>query len=226
MIIVWERNSFELFRSKSHLQRSSISFLLGIILAFEIYHQTIIGANAWRSRECPIDSQDNRESYLCIRPCDYEEKFSLKDDHHNLIGNYDSSKQAKSDDSYFVVFFPPKSDQYEKNRFKCPAGFRQTNENGRCFCERPYTPYEMEMQRREKCDQTFERCRMYGAKPYDCNHIIDACPTNLIKEYCLAGKVFKMRFSKVVYEFCHAFIRLPDDGRRHFLEPQIDRLKQ
>src|SRR5699024_3031082 len=130
-------------------------------------------------------------------------------------------------DTFFVVFFPPKNhaNTYEKYRFKCPAGFKQSSENNQCFCERPYTPYELEMQRREKCDIAFERWRMYGAKPYDCNHIIDACPSSLIREYCLAGKVFKMRFAKVVYEFCHDFLRLPSDGRRHFLEPEIDRLK-
>lgn len=126
------------------------------------------------------------------------------------------------DESFFVVFFPPKQSFYEKNRLKCPAGFRQTNENDKCFCERPYTNYELEMLRREQCDQAFERCRMYGSKPYDCNHIIETCPKNIIREYCLAGKVFKMRFARVVYKFCNAFIHLPNDGQTHFLEPNID----
>ncbi|XP_075591401.1 uncharacterized protein LOC124492378 [Dermatophagoides farinae] len=193
------------------------------ISLFIVASLSISIANAWKSRECPIDSQDNRETYLCIRPCDFED--------NSLEGSSPSrnqhGKNVAADDNFFVVFFPPKpKDQYERSRFKCPAGFRQTKERDQqCFCERPYTPYEMEMQRREKCDQTFERCRMYGAKPYDCNHIIDTCPSNLIREYCLAGKVFKMRFARVVYEFCHLYLRLPKDGRQHFLEPQIDRKK-
>lgn len=70
--------------------------------------------------------------------------------------------------------------------------------------------------------KAFENCRMYGSQPTDCNNIIDVCPPVLIRDYCLAGKVFKMRFSTVVYQFCHAFLRLPNDGRRHFIDPDVD----
>lgn len=113
---------------------------------------------------------------------------------------------------------------------RCPGGFKLVHEAGQCLCERPYTPYELEQQRREKCDQAFETCRLYGARPYDCNHVVDTCPPMLVRDYCLAGKVFKMRHAKVVYEFCHKFLRLPNDGKRHFItedsSEEVDKLQQ
>lgn len=168
---------------------------------------------AWKSKECPIESVDRRDTFLCTRPCDYEEPVAPSSD-----------RDARKDDNFFIVFFPPKSGEYEKSRLKCPANYKQVNENNRCFCERPFTPYEIEVQKREKCDQAFEECRMYGSKPYDCNSIIEQCPATMIRDYCLAGKVYRMRFARVLYEFCHIYLRLPHDGKRHFLKPNIDRL--
>ncbi|KAH9393566.1 hypothetical protein TYRP_021701, partial [Tyrophagus putrescentiae] len=123
---------------------------------------------AWKSKECPIDSQDNRDAFLCVRHCDYESS--------DTSPSRSQHSKGASKDNFFIVFFPPKGKEYEASRLKCPLGFKQVSENNQCFCERPLTPYELEAQRREHCDQAFERCRMYGTKPYDCNHIIDVCP--------------------------------------------------
>ncbi|KAI2799990.1 hypothetical protein BLOT_012202 [Blomia tropicalis] len=172
--------------------------------------------SAWRSNDCPIDSPDNRG--LCIRPCDYDEY-----DHRNGKNTSPPSNFDKEKDNFFVVFFPPKNQRYETERLRCPLGYRQTWESRKCFCERSFTSYEMELQRRERCDQAFERCRMYGTKAYDCNHIIDSCPTRMIREYCIGGKVYKMRFAAVLYEFCHSFLRLSND--RRVIEPEITMYK-
>ena len=178
----------------------------------------VVTVFGWRSAECPIESQDVIDRSMCIRPCDFDDTPG----HNQNIHNRNREQKATNSENFFIIFFPPKNKEYEESRFKCPSGFKQTIEARRCFCERPFTNYELEMQQREKCDSAFEKCRMYGSKPYDCNHIIGVCPQHLIRDYCIAGKVFKMRFATVVYEFCHAYLKLLQSGKRPHLEPDVN----
>lgn len=82
---------------------------------------------------------------MCIRHCDYEESNSSP-------SRTQHGKEANKD-NFFIFFFPSKGKEYEANRLKCPSGFKQVSENNQCFCERPLTPYELETQRREFCNQ-------------------------------------------------------------------------
>ena len=113
---------------------------------------SILAVFAWTSKDCPIDSQDNRDGHLCIRPCDFDE--TNVDLVRSQYGKYSGNGMNDGEkDNFFIVFYPPKDKHYEASRVKCHSGEKQVYENKQCFCERPYTPYELELQRREKCDQ-------------------------------------------------------------------------